>query len=96
MSAIMSRIQQLMESEEFKLHVEDNSEILETAQDALFEFVKGLKPYIHEHLDEFIVVGDLKATETNMIEFVESGVETFIRELVSMMNNEEPETTPNV
>ena len=92
----MSRIQQLMESEEFKLHIEDNSEILEAAQDALFEFVKGLKPYIYEHLDEFIVLGDLKATKTNMIEFVESGVETFIRELVSMMNNEPPDNIPNI
>lgn len=92
----MSRIQQLMESEEFKLHIEDNSEILEAAQDALFEFVKGLKPYIYEHLDEFIVLGDLKATQTNMIEFVESGVETFIRELVSMMNNDPPDNIPTI
>jgi hypothetical protein len=61
------------------------------------DYLRSAMSYCNaKHLDEFIVVGDLKATETNMIEFVESGVETFIRELVSMMNNEEPETTPNV
>ena len=34
-----------------------------------------------EHLDLFIVPNDLDATYNNMIEFVESGTEQFIKEI---------------
>lgn len=77
----MSKLEQLFESEEFKQYYSENEDILEAAQDVIFEFPKSLKTYILEHLHEF-VEDDAQQTYENIINFVDNATCSFINEIV--------------
>lgn len=87
----MSMLQAFFETDEFKDYISENDDILEAAQDAYLEFSVSLKSYMMENVGMFIVPHDLAATRANMVEFVESGCETFLQELRLMMRGEMPE-----
>lgn len=84
----MELLQTLLESEDFQSYLKEEDEILEAAQDVLLEFPKSLKYYMMEHLDLFIDPNSLDATRENMIEFVESGTEIFIKEICLMLRGQ--------
>lgn len=81
-------LEQLFESEEYQVFLEENDQILETAQDCLLEFPKSLKDYILENLDFFIQSDDLEQTYSNIVEFVESGTYVFMHELCAKLRGE--------
>ena len=83
----MSRLEQLFESEEFKNYYVENEDILEAAQDVIFEFPKSLKGYILEHLSEF-VEDNSSQTYENIVNFVDSATCNFINEIVLKLSGE--------
>lgn len=84
----MSLLEQFFESDECQEYITENDEILEAAQDVILEFPKSLKDYILEHIEEFLVPGDLDATYENMVEFVSGGTERYYYEICSMLRGE--------
>ena len=84
----MELLQQLFESDEFQSYLKEDDEILEAAQDVVLEFPKSLKHYMLENLKLFMVPNDLDATYKNMVEFVETGTEVFMREICSQLRGE--------
>ena len=83
----MSRLEQLFESEEFKNYYAENEDILEAAQDVIFELPKSLKSYILENLDEFIE-DNASQTYENIVNFVDSATCNFIHEIVLKLRGE--------
>lgn len=79
------QLDQILESEEYSEYMTENDEILEAAKDCILEFPKSLKKYILENLNDFIVPGNLAATEQNIVEFVQGGTHQFIYEIVQQL-----------
>ena len=64
--------------------------ILEGAK-AFHEYPQVIKNHILENLDQFIVPGDIKATYSRMVSFVESSVSQILSELSMQIVESETE-----
>lgn len=71
----------LMESEEMQVFVEQNSQLIEEAVSATYDYGKTLKAFVLENFDEF-VGANLEETYKNIRLFSEVATMTFINEAV--------------
>lgn len=76
-----SYVDSLMESDDMKIFVEQNTQLIEEAVSATYDYGKTLKAFVLENFDEFIGA-NLEETYKNIRLFSEVATMTFVNEAV--------------
>lgn len=76
-----SYVETILESDEMKVFVEQNNDLIEEAVAATYDYGKTLKAFVLEHFDEF-VGANLQETYKNIRLFSEVATMTFVNEAV--------------
>jgi hypothetical protein len=79
----MSKLQELMESEEMGLFVENNQEVIAESSEVVNNFIESLVEYVVDNPIVFIE-SDVEDMKKNIRVFAETAVEQFLHEITAM------------
>lgn len=85
----------LLENEGIQSYLNAKEDAIYEGAKVFHEYPQKIKDYMMEHLDSFIVPGDIKATYTRMSNFVETSVRQILEELCTEIteSSESSDTT---
>lgn len=82
----MKALQTLLETESVQTLISDAQPEIELANEAFEMSPQIIRDYIHEHLSDFLVVGNVQATYENMVDFVAEFAEGYLSELTDLIS----------